>query len=265
MSKITLNNLVDLTNETSAVNTINNNSAIIQTAFDNTLSLSGSAPNQMAASFDMNGNQILNLPSPSTPLSPVRLTDLDTSLVPTPAIISGSNVYTGNNSFTKPIASIAGGFRANLGGTNLVYTPTNPNNYRLFTAGTAVFNINSYYANNRFTPPTGASLVSLNAGIFIDSASTFSGNFECKWIKNFTVDGSNFIIPGDGADVVAGQGSEIANTAGTYFVSCNVFDKCFAGDYYGLFLYVDAFPLGSTTVTIDGNPAHTYISGAVLF
>lgn len=48
----------------------------IEDALDNTLSRDGTAPNQMEAALDMNGNQILNLPAPSDPTDPVRLQDL---------------------------------------------------------------------------------------------------------------------------------------------------------------------------------------------
>lgn len=60
MSKITLTPLVNLQNETTAVNAINANNAIIQAAFDNTLSRDGTSPNQMDASLDMNSSQIIN-------------------------------------------------------------------------------------------------------------------------------------------------------------------------------------------------------------
>ncbi len=76
MSKITLTDLVNLQNETTAVNAINGNNAVIETAFDNTLSRDGSAPNSMEASIDMDSNRILNLPSPTSANEPVRLQDL---------------------------------------------------------------------------------------------------------------------------------------------------------------------------------------------
>lgn len=78
MTKITLTNLVNLQNETTAVNAINNNSAVLTTAFDNTLSRDGTSPNTMGAPLDMNSNQIINLPTPVTANSPVRLQDLST-------------------------------------------------------------------------------------------------------------------------------------------------------------------------------------------
>lgn len=77
MSKITLTDLANLQNETTAVNAINNNNAVLETAFDNTLSRDGTSPNTMDASLDMNSNQIVNLPQPATNNSPLRLQDLD--------------------------------------------------------------------------------------------------------------------------------------------------------------------------------------------
>lgn len=75
MSKITLATLANLQNETTAVNTINANDTIIQTAMDNTLSRDGTAPNTMGAAIDMNSNHIINLPAPVGASEPLRLQD----------------------------------------------------------------------------------------------------------------------------------------------------------------------------------------------
>lgn len=77
MTKVVLADLQNLQNETTAVDTINDNNQSIVEGFDNTLSLDGSEPNQMQADLDMNSNQILNLPVPSSNFSPVRLIDLN--------------------------------------------------------------------------------------------------------------------------------------------------------------------------------------------
>lgn len=74
--KITLSDVADLTQSTSAANTINANSDIIETAFDNTLSRDGTNPNTMISDLDMNNNSILNLPAPTSINSPVRLADV---------------------------------------------------------------------------------------------------------------------------------------------------------------------------------------------
>lgn len=79
MTKITLPTVGSLiTNPTSALNTINNNFATIQTAVENTVSRDGTAPNQINNTLDMNNQQIINLPNPATSDSPLRLQDLST-------------------------------------------------------------------------------------------------------------------------------------------------------------------------------------------
>lgn len=78
MTKITLNNVGSLIDATTAQTTINNNNSTVVTAFDNTLSRNGAAPNTMQAPLDMNSNQIVNLPAPVSSNSPLRLQDLST-------------------------------------------------------------------------------------------------------------------------------------------------------------------------------------------
>ena len=78
MSKITLNDLSSLQNENTAITQINDNSAVIEAGFDNTLSRDGTTPNAMGSSLDMNSFNILNLPTPATANSPLRLQDLNT-------------------------------------------------------------------------------------------------------------------------------------------------------------------------------------------
>lgn len=80
MAKLILNDLTTLTNETSAVNTLNGNNTAVENALENTLSRDGTSPNEMNASLDMNSNQILNLPHPATANSPLRLQDLSNFL-----------------------------------------------------------------------------------------------------------------------------------------------------------------------------------------
>lgn len=76
MAKISLTDLANLQNENTAVNAINANNAILEAASDNTLSRDGTSPNEMESVLDMNSHQIVNLPTPSTENSPLRLKDL---------------------------------------------------------------------------------------------------------------------------------------------------------------------------------------------
>lgn len=80
MSKITLNNLANLENETTATATIDNNNATIVAAMDNTLSRNGLSPNQMLSNLDMNSNRIINLVAPVSVTEPVTLSYLNTVL-----------------------------------------------------------------------------------------------------------------------------------------------------------------------------------------
>ena len=81
MAKVSLSDLANLSNPTAAKALINSNSTAIENAFENTLSLDGTAPNQMLADLDMNSNNILNLPYPASSTEPVRLGDV-TNLLP---------------------------------------------------------------------------------------------------------------------------------------------------------------------------------------
>lgn len=106
MSKVTLSQLVNLTNQTTAVTTINNNTNTIQTAFDNTISRDGTQPNQMNSNLDMNSFHILNLPEPSSDEDPIRKIDLTnvstiTNLIHT-ASSTSITIGTGNQTFTVP-------------------------------------------------------------------------------------------------------------------------------------------------------------------
>lgn len=76
MAKLILNDVGDLTSFTTAAAVINANSLAVETAMENTLSRDGTSPNTMSNNFDMNSNQILNLPAPATVNSPLRLQDL---------------------------------------------------------------------------------------------------------------------------------------------------------------------------------------------
>ncbi len=76
MAKLTLADLASLANQTTAITTINANSALIETALENTLSRDGTSPNTMGANLDMNSNRITNLPAPAGDNDPVRSQDL---------------------------------------------------------------------------------------------------------------------------------------------------------------------------------------------
>lgn len=109
MSKITLNNLANLQNETTAVNIINGNNDAIEDAMENTLSRDGETPNQMLSELDMNSNRILNLPGPIVDTEPVRLIDLN-NVVLNP----------GNGNILGPASAVAGDVVVFAGSTGKV-------------------------------------------------------------------------------------------------------------------------------------------------
>jgi hypothetical protein len=76
MAKLTLTDLANLQNELTAVAAINANSALIETAVENTLSRDGTSPNSMNADIDMNSKEILNLGAPTSSTSAARVQDL---------------------------------------------------------------------------------------------------------------------------------------------------------------------------------------------
>jgi len=98
-------------NNTSILSQTNSNFATIQTALTDAVSRSGQSPNNMTSSLDMNNNQIINLPAPSTVNSPARLIDVvsnPTITVPgtgtsghTVPFLDGNNTWSGTNTFNN--------------------------------------------------------------------------------------------------------------------------------------------------------------------
>lgn len=96
---LSLTDLANLQNETTAVNAINDNNAAITTAFQNVLALDGTLPNSMEAPLDMNSNPILNLPAPTNMSSPLRLIDV--------SLLNGGGTI---SAFTLPAGGTTGQF-----------------------------------------------------------------------------------------------------------------------------------------------------------
>src|ERR1700759_4734828 len=107
--KITLASIGDgsFLNASTAAATINANNDVIVAGFDNTLSLDGTAPNQMNAVLDMNSNRIINLPAPGGVNDPVRLQDVTGSPTLNLSITLAGDVTspTGNGTLNTTIAA----------------------------------------------------------------------------------------------------------------------------------------------------------------
>lgn len=87
---ITLNNVANLTDTTTAQGTMSGNNAAIVTAFSSALSTASATPNSMNTTLDMNSQQIINLPAPLTANSPARLQDLAGTAIVSSIPIGGS-------------------------------------------------------------------------------------------------------------------------------------------------------------------------------
>jgi len=107
----------NLTNQTSITNAIDTNNGAIANLLTDVLSRSGSSPNQMLSTLDMNSNQIINLPAPASVNSPARLIDVVTNptiTVPpvgtsgaTVPLLNGNNTWSGTNTFLNQ-STVAG-------------------------------------------------------------------------------------------------------------------------------------------------------------
>src|SRR6266446_9148419 len=199
MSKITLTDLVNLTNQTTAVNAINSNNAVLKTASDNTLSRDGTSPNTMSAFLDMNSNQIINLPLPATAGSPVRLQDVQAGATVTnipPGGTTGQVLAKSSNTdyqvgWTSESAEL-------VAGTNIVLTGTTPT-----TISTT-------------TTPT---FTTVNTAIIPTVVDTLVGKATTDVLTNKTYDtagtGNSFLINGLAATANTGTGSVVRATSPT--------------------------------------------------
>lgn len=80
MAKLVLNDIASLEAQASAIQTLNANAAATEVALENTLSLDGTAPNQMLATLDMNDFRIINLATPISGTDAARLVDISDAL-----------------------------------------------------------------------------------------------------------------------------------------------------------------------------------------
>ena len=130
---IELNDLANLQNENTAVTQINQNSETIEGGFATALNTTG---DQMQGTLDMNSNQIINLPTPATANSALRLSDLNTFIgggtiatLPAGGISGQVLIKTGTGAYTTSwgtgaTTAIAAGTGLTLSGTTVSITNT---------------------------------------------------------------------------------------------------------------------------------------------
>ena len=126
MTKLTLTNVANLQNESSAITTMAQNNAATVLAVENTLSRDGTLPNHMNADLDMNSNRIINLPDGLTDQEPAtygQLVDFATS-VGGGAVVNASYVTLGNDPTLLNERVLTAGNHINLvdGGANSTVT-----------------------------------------------------------------------------------------------------------------------------------------------
>lgn len=211
MSKITLANVANLQQTTTAQATINNNSAIIQNAFDNTLSRDGTQPNSMNANLDMNQNQILNLPAPTSTNSPLRLADAQTlngggTITPLPVGGTTGQALTKNSNTSYDVG----------------WTSVPPLNSPTFTGSPSLSTATATSINKWvLSPPaTGITLAGNTDGatITVQGTDTYVGRATTDTLTNKTISGaSNTItnIPGSALSPTTGSGSIVLATSPT--------------------------------------------------
>jgi hypothetical protein len=185
---VPITTLANLNNPTTATTTINSNFTALQTGFNSALNTTG---DQMLGTLDMNNQQIINLPAPSTVNSPARLVDVvagSGSGITVPTVgtsgtvvgylnsnmtFSGANTFTGTNTFSSAVTfnttpTYSSGFTtssitattANLGIISGVtsITGTNFNASAISASSLTVtsLNLTSITVSSQVTAPTGA-------------------------------------------------------------------------------------------------------------
>lgn len=113
--KLTLSDLANLANQTTAVATINANNTLIEAALENTLSLDGTEPNSMDATLDMNSYPIINVPTPATSHHAVNKAYVD-------GLIDGTQEFIQDNNTTPEAIGGAVGDRTTVDTTALQTT-----------------------------------------------------------------------------------------------------------------------------------------------
>ena len=193
---ISLSNVTSLRNETTALTTINNNTAAIQTAFGSALDTAGDTMNGV---LDMNSNPIINLPAPSTMDQPVRLQELDTLVnggtlnitVPSPYTSAPANVSTTTNSPGSSPLYARGDHVHEL----TVSTPSHGDN-------TTAIATTAYVQAERLNPSGPLEFGNaVNTMVQTAAAGVGGNNSNSENIAFYDADGGLFIGPGNRTDV----------------------------------------------------------------
>jgi hypothetical protein len=209
-------NVTTFTNDTTAVNTVNNNFAAISTAFSDCLSLSGSAPNQMKSNLDMNSNSILNLPPPATINSPARLIDVASN----PTI---SVPPVGTSGATVPLLNAA-----NTWSNTQTFNPPNTNSQGILVSSTATgstsqnpYIYNSFSVSDNLSSPgincTLNSYMGINGSNVNNSRQAFQATLQLLQPTNAANSSRFYVAAVITAEAVSGDGGGAGTEKGQLF------------------------------------------------
>jgi hypothetical protein len=206
--QITLATLANLENETTATGVINNNNAIITSAFTDVLSLSGVQPNKMNSALDMNSFPIMNLPAPGSANSPARLVDVTSTNPITISLSLAGDV-------TAPASS--GVLTTTVGHVNGVTYPASPstNTVPVVTGSNTVAYqqiTSSQIANNTIV----ASDIANSTITATQLANNTIGNAQIRQSTGLSIVGNTGTTTANVADITGTTRQVLAvNTAGT--------------------------------------------------
>lgn len=115
MTKVVLNDIQNLQNESTVVTTLASNNTAITSAIENTLSRDGTSPNMMNSTLDMNDNRIINLPDAVDEQEPATFGQLidRVTAIGDGAVIDASYVTLGSNTLLQSERVLTAG--ANIG------------------------------------------------------------------------------------------------------------------------------------------------------
>lgn len=254
---ITLTNLANLQNDTTAVNAINSNNAIITSAFTDVLSRAGNQPNSMGSPIDMNNWPILNLPAPGSANSPARLQDVVNPNTP----INISLSLTGDA--TAPASS--GNLVTTVGKVNGVSYPASPTtgNVPVVTgANTVAYQqiTSANIANNTIT----ASDIANNTITATQLANNTVGNAQLRQSSGFSVLGNTNSTTGNVADITGttrqvlmvnagGTALQFLQPKGDQLLGTNTNDVPTAGNVGE---FISSFVAGSTVSLTNNTPVN---------
>jgi hypothetical protein len=116
MAKLTLSNVQNFQNESSAVTTLTQNNVATIAAVENTVSRDGTTPNHMNADFDMNGNRIINLPDAVSDQEPATFSQLSeyAASISEGAVIQAEYITVSNNAVLENERVLTAGNHINL-------------------------------------------------------------------------------------------------------------------------------------------------------